>query len=60
MDALKGGLILCTNANDMVIGVILMQEGMVIVYRYKNLNNAWLNYPIHEEELLAIIHALKA
>lgn len=33
MDALKGGLILCTNANDMVIGVIPMQEGMVIVYR---------------------------
>ena len=27
MDPLKGGLVLCTNANDMSIGAIMMQEG---------------------------------
>jgi hypothetical protein len=32
MDFLKDGLVLCTNANDMAVGVVLMQEDKVIAY----------------------------
>lgn len=56
---LKNKLVLCTYANDMTIGVIVMQEGMVIAYESRKLNNAELNYSIHEKKLLAIIHTLK-
>jgi ribonuclease HI len=59
MDPLKCGLVLCTDASDMAIGAVLMQEGRVIAYESRKLNNAELNYPVHEKELLAIIHALK-
>ena len=59
MDPLKRGLFLCTNASDMAIGVVLMQEGKVIAYKFKKLNNAELNYPVHEKELFALIYALK-
>ena len=55
----KGGLILGTYAIDMAIGFVLMQEGRVITYESKKLNNTELNYSVHEKELLAIIHALK-
>ena len=37
MDSLKGALVLCTDASDMAIGIVLMQEGKVIVYESKNL-----------------------
>jgi len=43
---------------NLAIGPILMQEGKVIVYKFKKLNLAELNYPTHEKELL-VIHALK-
>ena len=59
MDPLKGGLVLCIDASDMGIGVVLMQEGRVIAHESKLLNNVELDYPVHEKELLAIIHALK-
>ncbi len=36
-----------------------MQEGKVIAYESKKLNNAKVNYLVHVKELLAIIHALK-
>ena len=59
LDALKDGLVLCTNVSDMTIGVIMIQEDRVIAYESKKLNNVVLNYPVHDKELLAIIHALK-
>jgi hypothetical protein len=59
VDPLKGGLVLCTDASDMAIGDVLMQEGRVIAYESKELKNVELNYPVHEKQLLAIIHALK-
>ena len=43
----------------MAIGAILMQDGKVIAYESRKFNNAELNYPVHEKELLVIIHALK-
>jgi hypothetical protein len=45
----------CTN---LAIGLILIQEGQVIVYEFKKLNLAELNYPTPEKELL-VTHALK-
>lgn len=59
MDPLKGGIVLCTDASDLAIGAVLMQEGRVLAYESRKLNSAELNYPIHEKELLAIIHSLK-
>ena len=59
MDPLKNMLVLCTYASDMAIDVVLMQEGRLIVYEFKKLNNAELNYDVYEKELLVIIHALK-
>ena len=58
-DHLKGGLVLCIDTSDMATGTVFMQQGRVIVYESRKLNNAKLNYLVHEKELLAIIHALK-
>ena len=35
MDPLEGGLVLCTNVNDMAIDAILMQEDKVTAYHPK-------------------------
>ena len=60
MDPLKGRLLLCTDASNMAIGTIMMQDGKVIAYESKKLSNAKLNYPVHDyKKILAIIHALK-
>ena len=52
MDLLRGGLVLCTDANDMAIGAIMTQEGMVIAYESRKLCNAKLNYPVHENSCI--------
>ena len=49
MDPLKGRLVLCTNANDMAIGAIMMQKNRVITYESRKLSNTELNYPVHEK-----------
>lgn len=36
-----------------------MHKGKVIAYEFNKLNNAKLNYLVHEKELLVITHALK-
>ena len=59
MDPLRNELVLCSSANDMAIGAILMQENRTIAYEFKKLNNVKLNYPVHKKWLLAIIHASK-
>lgn len=60
MDLLKSRLILCTNASDRAIGVIMMLEGMVIAYEsIKVKKNVELNYLAHEKDFLMIIHASK-
>jgi hypothetical protein len=53
-----GELILCTNASDLAISAMLMQEGQIITYEFKKLTFGKLNYT-HENELLVVIHALK-
>jgi len=52
-----------TDASDVAVSAVLNQDqgrGMqAIAFESRKLSPAELNYPIHEKELLAIIHALK-
>jgi hypothetical protein len=41
------------------LGCVLMQEGHVIAYASCQLRKHELNYPTHDLELTAIVHALK-
>ena len=59
MDPLKGNIVLCTDASDLAIGAVLMQDKKIIAYESRKLNSAELNYRIHKKELLAVIHSLK-
>jgi hypothetical protein len=52
-----------TDASDFAIGQVLTQDDGTgtrpVAYESRKLTAAELNYPIHEKEMLAIIHALK-
>ncbi|GJP46226.1 hypothetical protein CLOM_g5538 [Closterium sp. NIES-68] len=54
---------LITDASDLAVGVVLLQdfgEGLQpIAYESRKLNPAEQNYPVHDKELLTIVHALK-
>jgi ribonuclease HI len=41
------------------LGCVLMQEGHVIAYASRHLRKHELNYPTHDLELAALVHALK-
>ena len=41
------------------IGVVLMQEGRPISFKSRPIKGKYLNKPIYEKEMLAILHALK-
>jgi hypothetical protein len=41
------------------LGCVLMQEGQVIAYASCQLRKHEVNYPTHDLELAAIVHALK-
>jgi hypothetical protein len=41
------------------LGCVLMQEGHVIAYMSRQLRKHELNYPTHDLELVAVVHALK-
>jgi hypothetical protein len=47
------------DASDMGLGCVLMQEGRVIAYASRALRPHELNYPTHDLELAAVVHALK-
>jgi hypothetical protein len=47
-DAFKNGL-----------GCVLMQDGRVIAYASRQLRKHEVNYPTHDLELAAVVHALK-
>ena len=40
------------------VGVVFIQDGCMISYESKKLNDHELNYPTHDLELAAIVHAL--
>ena len=48
------------DASKLGIGSVLMQEGKVISYISCQLRPHELNYPTHDLELAAVVHALKA
>jgi hypothetical protein len=51
------------DASDLAIGAVLSQNQgkgeQPVAYESRKLSPAEINYPIHEKELLAIVHALK-
>ena len=47
------------DASGIRLGCVLMQEGHVIAYASRQLRKHEVNYPIHDLELAAVVHALK-
>ena len=47
------------DASRQGLGCVLMQEGHVIAYASRQLRKHEQNYPTHDLELAAVVHALK-
>ena len=47
------------DASKMGLGCVLMQDGHVIAYASHQLKKHEVNYPTHDLELAAVVHALK-
>ena len=47
------------DASRQGLGYVLMQEGRVVAYASRQLRKHELNYPTHDLELAAVVHALK-
>jgi hypothetical protein len=47
------------DASGTGLGCVLMQEGRVIAYASRALRPHEINYPTHDLELAAVVHALK-
>ncbi|KAL0392765.1 UNVERIFIED_CONTAM: Retrovirus-related Pol polyprotein from transposon opus [Sesamum radiatum] len=54
-----GGYVVYTDASRQGLGCVLMQHGKVIAYALRQLRPHEINYPTHDLELAAIVHALK-
>ena len=48
------------DASGIGLGGVLIQEGRVIAYTSRQLQKHEVNYPTHDLELTAVVHALKA
>ncbi|WVZ71283.1 hypothetical protein U9M48_019885 [Paspalum notatum var. saurae] len=57
-DLTKSFTVYC-DASKEGLGCVLMQEGKVIAYASRQLRKHEVNYPIHDLELAAVVHALK-
>ena len=47
------------DASGIGLGCVLMQEGRVIAYASRQIRKHEVNYPTHDLELAAVVHALK-
>jgi len=56
---LENDFLVCTYVYKEGLGGFLMQEGCVIFYESRKLNEHEINYVTHDLELAAIVHALK-
>jgi hypothetical protein len=54
----KGFDVYC-DASHLGLGCVLTQEGKVIAYASRQLRKREKNYPTHDLELAAVVHALK-
>ncbi|KAL0298103.1 UNVERIFIED_CONTAM: Retrovirus-related Pol polyprotein from transposon.6 [Sesamum angustifolium] len=54
-----GGYVVYTDASRQGLRCVLMQHGKVIAYASRPLRPHEINYPTHDLELAAIVHALK-
>jgi hypothetical protein len=57
-DIQKGFEVYC-DASRQGLGCVLMQDGKVVAYASRQLRPHELNYPTHDLELAAVVHALK-
>jgi len=57
-DQQKKFIVYCDASRD-GLGCVLMQEGKVIAYTSRQLRKHELNYPTHDLEFAAVVHALK-
>ncbi|WVZ75875.1 hypothetical protein U9M48_023896 [Paspalum notatum var. saurae] len=57
-DLTKSFTVYC-DASKEGLGCVLMQEGKVIAYASRQLRKHEVNYPTHDLELAAVVHALK-
>ena len=53
-----GDFMVCIDASLEGVGAMLMQDGRLIAYDSKKLKEHELNYPTHDLELAAMMHAL--
>jgi RNase H-like domain found in reverse transcriptase/Reverse transcriptase (RNA-dependent DNA polymerase)/Integrase zinc binding domain/Chromo (CHRromatin Organisation MOdifier) domain/Retroviral aspartyl protease len=48
-----------TDASGFALGAVLLQNGRPIAFESRKMNAAERNYPVTEQELLAVVHALR-
>jgi hypothetical protein len=48
-----------TDASDIGLGAMLLQEGHPVAFESRKLNSAELNYTVTEKEMLSVVHALR-
>jgi hypothetical protein len=59
MPNLQKGFDIYCDACGQGLGCVLMQEGHMIAYAFRQLRKQELNYPTHDLELVAVVHVLK-